>query len=95
MLDAHADGADWREFSRIVLHIDAEREPDRATCAFDTHLAREMDDRRSGAGICCGAAPLARRARRTSDIEKLGKSRDELCRREWLLQKDAVRHAFF
>ena len=30
MLDANADGADWREVSRIVLHIDAEREPDQA-----------------------------------------------------------------
>jgi hypothetical protein len=30
MLDANADGADWREVSRIVLHIDAEREPYRA-----------------------------------------------------------------
>jgi hypothetical protein len=29
ILDADADGADWREVSRIVLHIDAEREPDR------------------------------------------------------------------
>jgi hypothetical protein len=39
-LDANADGADWREVSRIVLHIDAEREPDRARRAFDNHLAR-------------------------------------------------------
>ena len=30
MLDASPDGADWLEVSRIVLHIDAEREPDRA-----------------------------------------------------------------
>jgi hypothetical protein len=34
MLDANAKGADWREVSRIVLHIDAEREPDRARRAF-------------------------------------------------------------
>jgi hypothetical protein len=40
LLDANADGADWREVSRIVLHIDAEREPDRARRAFDSHLAR-------------------------------------------------------
>ena len=40
MLDANTDGADWREVSRIVLHIDAEREPDRAQRAYDTHLAR-------------------------------------------------------
>jgi len=34
MLDADADGADWREVSRIVLHIDAEREPVRARRTF-------------------------------------------------------------
>ena len=40
MLDADAEGADWREVSRIVLHIDPEREPDRARRAFESHLAR-------------------------------------------------------
>src|SRR5262249_45349345 len=40
MLDADAEGADWREVSRIVLHIDPEREPDRAQRAFESHLAR-------------------------------------------------------
>jgi hypothetical protein len=40
MLDANADGADWREVSRIALHIDPEREPDRARRALDSHLAR-------------------------------------------------------
>jgi hypothetical protein len=40
MLDTNADGADWREVSRIVLHIDAEREPDRARRVFASHLAR-------------------------------------------------------
>jgi len=40
MLDAEKDGADWREVSQIVLHIDPEREPDRARRAFDSHLAR-------------------------------------------------------
>jgi Uncharacterized conserved protein (DUF2285) len=40
MLDANAEGADWREVSRIVLHIDPEREPDRARRAYDSHLAR-------------------------------------------------------
>ena len=39
MLDANEDGADWREVSRIVLHIDPEQEPDRARRAFDSHLA--------------------------------------------------------
>jgi hypothetical protein len=40
MLDAHRDGADWREVSRIVLHIDPDQDPDRAQRAFDSHLAR-------------------------------------------------------
>ena len=40
LLDADADGADWREVARIVLHIDPDREPDRARHAFDTHLVR-------------------------------------------------------
>ena len=40
MLDAEQDGADWREVSRIVLHIEPEQDPDRAQRAFDSHLAR-------------------------------------------------------
>ena len=40
LLDADADGADWQKVARIVLHLDPEREPDRARCAFDSHLAR-------------------------------------------------------
>jgi len=40
MLDADQEGADWREVSRIVLHIDPEQEPDRARRAFDSHLAQ-------------------------------------------------------
>ena len=40
MLDADAEGADWREVSRILLHIDPQQEPDRAQRAFDSHLAR-------------------------------------------------------
>lgn len=40
LLDAEADGADWREVARLVLHIDAGSEPERARRAFDTHLAR-------------------------------------------------------
>ncbi len=40
LLDADADGADWREVARIVLHIDPSNEPDRARHAFKSHLAR-------------------------------------------------------
>jgi hypothetical protein len=40
MLDADAEGADWREVARIVLHIDPDRDVQRARRAFDSHLAR-------------------------------------------------------
>jgi hypothetical protein len=40
MLDANAEGADWCEVARLVLHLDAEREPDRARKAFESYLAR-------------------------------------------------------
>ena len=44
MLDANADAADWREVSRIVLHIDAEREPDRARRTYDMSAVRRGPD---------------------------------------------------
>ncbi|MCK1513060.1 DUF2285 domain-containing protein [Bradyrhizobium sp. 190] len=40
LLDAIAEGADWKEVARIVLHIDPDREPERAQRAWETHLAR-------------------------------------------------------
>jgi hypothetical protein len=40
LLDADAEGADWRDVARIVLHLDPEREFDRARRAFENHLAR-------------------------------------------------------
>jgi hypothetical protein len=40
LLDADADGADWREVTKIVLHIDPAQEPGRARRAWETHLAR-------------------------------------------------------
>ena len=36
LLEADAEGADWREFARIVLHLDPDHEPDRARRAYDT-----------------------------------------------------------
>jgi hypothetical protein len=42
LLDANAEGADWREVSRIVLHIDPYREPARARRAHESHLARAL-----------------------------------------------------
>jgi hypothetical protein len=40
LLDADAEGADWREVALIVLPLDPERESDRARRAFDSHLSR-------------------------------------------------------
>jgi hypothetical protein len=40
LLDAAAENADWREVARIVLHIDPDKEPERARRAWKTHLAR-------------------------------------------------------
>jgi hypothetical protein len=40
MLDADAEGADWREVARIVLHLDPDQNMDRARRTFESHLAR-------------------------------------------------------
>jgi hypothetical protein len=40
MLDADAEGADWREVARVVLHLDPEGECDRVRKTFDSHLSR-------------------------------------------------------
>jgi hypothetical protein len=40
LLDADAEGADWHEVARLVLHIDPELEATRARTAFDSHLTR-------------------------------------------------------
>ena len=40
LLDADAEGADWQDVARIVLHIAPVREPTRAWKAFESHLSR-------------------------------------------------------
>jgi hypothetical protein len=40
LLDADAEGADWAEVARVVLHIDPLHEPKRAKRAWESHLAR-------------------------------------------------------
>lgn len=40
LLDADADGADWREAVAIIFGIDPAREPERAEQMHTTHLAR-------------------------------------------------------
>ena len=40
LLDAEADGADWREAVEILFGIDPDTEPKRARRMHETHLAR-------------------------------------------------------
>ena len=40
LLDAEADGVDWREVVRVVLKIDPDKEYARAKLAYDTHMER-------------------------------------------------------
>lgn len=40
LLDAEADGADWTEVARIVLHRDPTSETGRAWTCWESHLAR-------------------------------------------------------
>ncbi|HEY2533654.1 MAG TPA: DUF2285 domain-containing protein [Xanthobacteraceae bacterium] len=40
LLDAEAEGADWTEVARLVLHIDPAIEPARARRAWESHLVR-------------------------------------------------------
>jgi hypothetical protein len=40
LLDADAEGADWKEVARIVLGMDPERDPERARAIWESHLER-------------------------------------------------------
>jgi hypothetical protein len=40
LLDAYADGADWEEVARAVLHMDPNRQPIRARKVLESHLER-------------------------------------------------------
>jgi hypothetical protein len=40
LLDADAEGADWRDVARMVLHIDPDQGADRGRRAVDSHLTR-------------------------------------------------------
>ena len=48
LLDAAADGADWREVATIVLGLDPDAEPDRVRRIHDSHLKRARWMTRSG-----------------------------------------------
>jgi len=65
LLDAEADGADWTEATRLVLHVDASREP----CLGEPFGTREMDDRArlsassAGQGLWLTSATAGTRSR--------------------------------
>lgn len=40
LLDAEADGADWKEAVEVLFGIDPAADPDRARRMYETHLAR-------------------------------------------------------
>ena len=40
LLDADAEGADWREAAALIFKIDVAAEPDRAKRMHESHLAR-------------------------------------------------------
>jgi hypothetical protein len=40
LLDADAEGADWREVVMVLFGLDADRDPERAKTVHDSHLAR-------------------------------------------------------
>ncbi|WP_168847101.1 DUF2285 domain-containing protein [Sphingomonas sp. S2M10] len=40
LLDAAADGADWREAVEVLFGVNPNHEPDRARLIHDSHLAR-------------------------------------------------------
>ncbi len=40
LLDAEAEGADWREAVAIIFGLDPDKEPARAKRVYDSHLAR-------------------------------------------------------
>jgi hypothetical protein len=40
LLDAEAEGADWREVAAIIFGLDPNEAPERAKRMYDSHLAR-------------------------------------------------------
>jgi len=40
LLDAEAEGADWGEVARLVLHRDPDAEPERSRLCWECHLKR-------------------------------------------------------
>ena len=75
MLDADAEGADWRDVSRIVLHIDADQDVQRAKRALVTSRVRS-GWRAADTGACSETAGLPRaRGQASRAVTLLGPSR--------------------
>lgn len=58
LLDAHDEGADWREVARLVLGCDPDGDPDCSRKTYDSHLARARWMTTNGYGhLLRGGAP--------------------------------------
>jgi hypothetical protein len=64
LLDAAADGIDWKKVARTVLHIDVAREPDRARRRGKPISPVPAGSPSMATGICCGAGHLTEGAYR-------------------------------
>jgi uncharacterized protein with NAD-binding domain and iron-sulfur cluster len=58
LLDAAAEGADWREVARIVLGLDPATQSERAKRVHDSHLARARWMSESGYRDLLAKSPL-------------------------------------
>ena len=58
LLDAAAEGADWREVARIVLGLDPATHSERAKRVHDSHLARARWMSESGYRDLLAKSPL-------------------------------------
>ncbi|MBG6118651.1 DUF2285 domain-containing protein [Sphingobium sp. AEW013] len=54
LLDADADGADWKEVVEALFGISAKRDPERAARVHTAHLSRAKWMTRSGCGELLG-----------------------------------------
>ncbi len=60
LMDAAAEGADWREAVRIIFGLDPQQEPERARLVYESHLARARWIAESGYRILAPELSLER-----------------------------------
>jgi Uncharacterized conserved protein (DUF2285) len=75
LLDADAEGADWREVASIVLKINPKKQPQRAKRVWESHLARAKWMTETGYRHL-----QARRQRNRDAAQKPGQQTGELSR---------------